>query len=71
MLVRKKVRYVIINSQNLRLNSTGDLADQRRNVFTTLLPYPGTGLSYGIANTTYRCNKKILYKNCDQLTCTC
>lgn len=42
----------IVYSQNLRLNSTGDLADHNLKVFTTLFPYPGTGLSYGIANTT-------------------
>ena len=55
--VWKPIKYKTVNLQNLRLNSTGDLADQSRNVFTTLFPYPGTGLSYGIANTTCRCNK--------------
>lgn len=43
----------ISNLQNFKLNSTGDFADQSRNVLTTLFLYPGIGLSYGIAKTTY------------------
>jgi hypothetical protein len=45
-------------SQSLRLKSLGALADQRRMVLTVLFIYPGTGVSYGRARTTYGIKKK-------------
>lgn len=44
--------YWYIYLQKCRLKLLGALADHRRMVLTVLLPYPGIGLSKGIANTT-------------------
>ena len=39
--------------QNFKLKLLDDLADHKRIVLTTLLPYPGIGQSYGKANTSW------------------
>ena len=46
--------------QNLRSKLFGALQDHSLIVFTVLLPYPGIGLSYGMANTTLKENSFII-----------
>ncbi len=47
---------VVNGSQSRRLKSLGARADHKRIVFTVLFMYPGIGVSYGMARTTYTIN---------------